>query len=108
MEPLDPKEGLHIPNEQLAESNPKFAEEELIQLLSEKVARYLEFQPDLLMSYLYRLDVTEASIHKALSNQSEEPGHVLLARLIWKRQKQRFETKQKYKSNGNVESWDEF
>ena len=57
-----------------------------------------EKQPDLLFSYMYRLDVEEHRIKEALKSSLGSPDE-LLARLIWERQKQRLATRKAYKEN---------
>jgi hypothetical protein len=74
-----------------------YTEEELIQYVADYVSDMLDREPDLLFSTLYRLDVDEHKIKKALL-ASEEPGNIALAKLILKRQKQRVEARKKYKS----------
>jgi len=81
-------------------------EDKIIQILAEKVQAYLDSDINLLMSYLYRLDVLEKNIKKALSNFSDEPGNIVLAKLIWERQKTRLETKKSYQSEQMIdEDW---
>jgi hypothetical protein len=72
----------------------QMSEAELLALLTERVSVLFEQQPDLLMSLLYRLDVEEDPIHRALQPNAPEPATVGLAKLILARQKQRFQTKQ--------------
>ena len=78
-------------------------DEEMILILAEKVQAYLDFNIGLLMSYLYRLDVSEKAIKDALLNAEEDAGHIALARLIWQRQKQRLQTKTEYKIDQNID-----
>lgn len=104
----DTANDLSVESQLLKLEENKSSEEEFISILAEKVEVYLERNPDLLMSYLYRLDVDERRIQKALSNQSDEPGNLVLARLIWDRQKKRLETKKQYMSKGKVDNWYEF
>lgn len=78
-------------------------DEEMVQILAEKVQAYLDYNIGLLMSYLYRLDVSEKSIKDALLNADEDAGHIALARLIWERQKKRLQTKSEYKINRDID-----
>lgn len=97
---------LDNPEEDLIIINDSLNEEEMIALLAEKVQAYLDVDINLLMSYLYRLDVLEYKIKAALSNHQGEAGNVILARLIWERQKERLKTKKAYKSNEIIdEDW---
>jgi len=72
--------------------------------IADRVERLLRADPDLLMSYLYRLDVEQKKIAAAME-VSVFPVHVTFANLIWERQKQRIETKKKYKQDP-IEGWE--
>lgn len=74
-----------------------FSGDDLLVAISDKVAWYLEHDIDMLLSYLYRLDVAEDHVNQALSPLNEEAPHLAIAKLILNRQKQRMQTKQKYK-----------
>lgn len=76
----------------------------MIKHIADRVEKMLKGDPDLLMSYLYRLDVTQKSI-KAAMETSPMPVHVTFANLIWDRQKQRLETRKKYKQDP-IEGWE--
>ena len=82
----------------------QLSDEEMIKHISYRVEQMLKGDPDLLMSYLYRLDVEEQNIRSAMET-SITPAHVTFANLIWERQKQRMETKRKYKQNP-IEGWE--
>ena len=82
----------------------ELTDEEMIKHISYRVEQMLKGDPDLLMSYLYRLDVEEKSI-KAAMETSITPAHVTFANLIWQRQKQRLETKKKYKQDP-IDGWE--
>ena len=75
----------------------QMTEEQLFELLSDRVAYMIEYQIDFLMSLLYRLDVEEIKISQALHPAAKEPANRGLARLILDRQKQRMQTKKHYK-----------
>ena len=79
--------------------------DELLFAISDKVAWYLEHDTNMLLSYLYRLDVAEEHVNQALSPLNVEAPHLAIARLILNRQKQRMETKQKYKVTP-IEDWE--
>ena len=83
---------------------PELSDEEMIDILSVRVEQLLRADPDLLMSYMYRLDVLEVKIKSAL-HISNEPVHMTFAKLIWDRQKERIATKKKYKQDP-IEGWD--
>ncbi|MBK8516364.1 MAG: hypothetical protein IPL55_08780 [Saprospiraceae bacterium] len=65
--------------------------------ISERVLWFLDNDKDMLLSFLYRLDIDEAKINQALMPFNEEPAHLILAGLILERQKQRLLTKNKIK-----------
>jgi len=77
---------------------------EMIRQIAYRVEKMLRGDPDLLMSYLHRIDVTQKSIEIALTS-STMPVHVTFANLIWERQKQRIETRKKYKQDP-IEGWE--
>ncbi len=81
---------LEIPEEQLSE-------EELLRILSNRIAEMIEYQLEMLLSLMYRLDVPEKKVNFALSPLCPEPANVALARLVLDRQKQRAFTKKHYK-----------
>jgi hypothetical protein len=80
------------------------SDEQMIQMISERVEELLERNIELLMSYLYRLDVAEAKINAALDLSAIIPPHVGIATLIWQRQKERIATKKKYKQDP-IDNW---
>lgn len=80
------------------------SDDEMLMHIAYRVEKMLKGDPDLLMSYLYRLDVTKKSIDAAMFT-SREPAHVTFAKLIWERQKQRLETRKKYKQDP-IEGWE--
>lgn len=82
----------------------ELTDEEMILHISYRVEKLLKADPDLMMSYLYRLDVTQQSI-KASLEVSPMPVHVVFANLIWERQKQRIATKLKYKQEP-IKGWE--
>ncbi len=79
-------------------------DKEMLLHIADRVESMLKGDPDMLMSYLYRLDVEQVKIEAALKT-SITPAHVTLANLIWERQKQRIETKKKYKVEP-IEGWE--
>jgi len=87
---------ISLPNE--------LTDEEMILHIADRVEQLLKGDPDLLMSYLYRLDVEEKNIRRAVET-SIMPIHVTFANLIWERQKQRLATKQLFKQDP-IEGWE--
>ncbi len=80
-------------------------EEALLQMIEDRVCLLMERDMDLLMSYLYRLDVEEADIHMVLSPVGSAIPSRGLASLILKRQQARIDTKKKYKQSP-IEGWE--
>lgn len=80
------------------------SDEEMIKHIADRVEQMLKGDPDLLLSYLYRLDVEERNIAEAMET-SLMPVHVTFANLIWERQKQRIQTKKKYKQDP-IKGWE--
>ena len=74
-------------------------EEELLQILADKMDDMLQHQVEYLFSMMYRLDIDERKVHFALSPLAPEPANIGLARLILDRQKQRVYTKMHYKQD---------
>jgi hypothetical protein len=71
--------------------------EEIFEQLTSQIAWMIEHKLDFLLSLLYRLDVAEEKINLALTPQSPIPADQALALLILERQKQRMETKERYR-----------
>lgn len=94
------KEELEIDIEQF----DSISEEQLLGAITDRVLNLLERNPELLFSYLYRLDVLEHKIQFALNQQTEVPPHQAIAKLILDRQKLRISTKRKYKQEP-LEGW---
>jgi len=82
----------------------ELTDEEMILHIADRVEQLIKGDPDLLMSYLYRLDVEEKKINQAMLT-SITPIHVTFANLIWNRQKERISTKKKYKQDP-IEGWE--
>lgn len=84
------------------------SEGQLLGAIAERVDKLLKANPDLLMSYLYRLDVLEGKINIVMKNLSPDPIHIGLAKLIWERQKERLALKKQFGQNDPIEGWDEW
>ena len=91
------------PFEFLPTDLPNDSEKEaaILEAIRNRVVDMLEKQPDLLFSYMYRLDVEEWRIKKALKESAETPD-LTLSKLIWERQKQRLATRQAYKEGRHL------
>ena len=84
----------------------QLTEEELLQIVANQVAYYMEYDLEYLFSSMYRLDISERKIKKALSLTETEPANIAVAKLILERQKQRVYTKHYYKQQP-IEGLDE-
>ena len=69
---------------------------ELLKEIVDRVEHYLEFQPELLFSHLYRLDIEEAFLKNLFDNKKDSISGEI-AKLILHRQIQRVKTKKEYK-----------
>ncbi|MFZ1705627.1 MAG: hypothetical protein WAT79_14855 [Saprospiraceae bacterium] len=87
-------------------SGDKMKEDEMLHLIIDRVEAYLQYDRGLLLSYMYRLDIKESDIEKALFEQGDEPISFALATLILKRQLKRVETKKKYGQPPPIEGWE--
>lgn len=94
-----------IYNDLNLESGSTLTDDQLLAIISDRVAWFLENDKDLLLSYLYRLDIEEEKIDNALSPKDIDPANIAIGKLIFNRQKQRLETKQKYKVDP-IEGWE--
>lgn len=72
------------------------SDDELLSLIIARVNHFLEQDIDLLMSYLYRLDIDEEKITIALMPSNPEPANIALSKLILDRQIQRTKFKQSF------------
>ena len=88
----------------LSESNQD--EELIIKLIQERVAEMLDKNPELLFSYMYRLDVEEQVIQAALHKSNTNSPDRSLAILIWERQKKRIAFKKNFKVHP-IEGWED-
>ena len=81
----------------LEQGNEHLDEETMLKALASKIAEMLDHEPELLFSTLYRLDVLEHKIQKVL-NDPAVPNDTGLAQLVIDRQKEKIETRKKYRS----------
>ena len=98
-----------VRNFELADANHQaFTEQELFDLLADRIAYMIEHQLEMLLSLMYRLDIDERKINLALSPQrgdiNPEPANIALAHLVMERQKERIATKKQYKQQ-NTDNW---
>ncbi len=83
------------------------AEEDILSMIRNRVADLLDRDPELLFSYLYRLDVLEKDIKNLLQNTELTDVYSAFAKLIWERQKARIKTKKEFKQSP-IEGWENF
>ncbi len=76
------------------------SERELEQMLANRVAFLLANQLEFFFATMYRMDVSEPKIHKALSAQDEKPS-LKIAQLIIQRQKEKQASRMKYRSESD-------
>ncbi|MFT4534291.1 MAG: hypothetical protein ACJA1A_000669 [Saprospiraceae bacterium] len=93
-------------NEMFPDALFELSESDMFKAIRDRVAYLLDKNPELLMSYLYRLDVLEVKINAVLSPNAVVAPVEGLARLILNRQKERIATKQKYKSDPPIPGWE--
>ncbi len=79
--------------------------EQMIHLITKRVNYLLEHDKDLLMSYLYRLDISMKKISNVLRVKNIIPPSESLAMLIYQRQLERVMTKRKIKVDP-IEGWE--
>jgi hypothetical protein len=68
-------------------------EDELLQMLADRLADLIARNPEDFFQLMYRLDIPETAMNKALS-QNDIPGE--LAKLVYTRQLQKIESRAKY------------
>lgn len=95
----------HFVRDLSADNTAELSEEALLELITRRVTEMMEHDIDLLMSYLYRLDISEAKINAALELNAVLPANEGLAKLILERQKERVQTKNKYKQDP-IKGWE--
>ena len=78
-------------------------ESQILELIKTRVAELMRVQPDLLMSYLYRLDIDEQKVDKSLKDH--ENAIEKIAGLILERQIERVKTKLDIKQDP-IEGWE--
>jgi hypothetical protein len=75
-----------------------FTEEEIIQMLSERVVAFLDKGPDAFFQLMYRLDISEKKLIAVLQS---EHAPVEVARLIYQRQLQKIQSRASFKKDDN-------
>ena len=87
--------------------NGPVTEEDLVNVLADRIAEMIERNLDMLLSLLYRLDIEEHKINNALRLNQLVPTNVGLAKLIIERQRERNQSKEHYKVD-KIDGWDDF
>lgn len=82
------------------------SEDELIFMICARVKTLLDTDRDLLLSYLYRLDIPASKINGAMRITHQVPLDQSLGLLIYYRQLDRVRTKKKYGSGPPIEGWE--
>lgn len=92
---------------ELDDSIKEITEEQLLIILADRIAWMIEYNMDFLLSLMYRLDVLEKDINKALSPGNPDPANMALAKLVLARQKLRMKTREQYRSKDfdGMEDW---
>ena len=73
-------------------------EEELFRNLADHIDWLISHRLEWLLSLMYRMDIDEDRVNRALHPSAEEPANIGLARLVLARQKQRAKTKLEYQA----------
>lgn len=89
------------------ETTAFLTEEQLLEALSEHVEMMMKYRLEILMSTLYRLDVSEKKVNLAMSPSASVAPNIGIAQLIIDRQKQRLYTKATYKPEP-LDDWMDF
>ena len=76
----------------------------LLDIIKNRVVELLDQHPELLFSYLYRLDIAEIDISKIINNKNCDT-RLELAKLILERQKMRMITKKNIQQRP-IEGWE--
>jgi hypothetical protein len=71
----------------------------MIKAIAERVSYWLEYDLEQLFSFLYRMDIDQFKVEKALELGNIIPANLGIAELIFERQVARVETKLKYKQD---------
>lgn len=74
-----------------------YSESELTDLLAEAIFKLIQKNLEQLFSILYRLDVNEEKVHLALAPNAQAPPNLLIAQLIIEREKQKAESRLRYR-----------
>ncbi len=84
----------------------QYDEDEIIRVIISRVEYLLNNDKELLMSFLYRLDIPYERVQAAIKITKQVPLHVSIGLLIYHRQLERIRTKLKYKPPILGEDWE--
>lgn len=93
------------------ESMPEdVTEDELIDFLERFVLDLIDRNLEKLFWALYRLDINEQKVHRALMPTAKEPPHKVIAKLIFDREMQKAKTRIEYaqkesEADDDVQTW---
>lgn len=76
---------------------------DLLEAIERRVTEFMDTDPELLFSYLYRLDISEAKLKMAIQPVSGDPNKNI-AQLIYDRQLERLATKKNIRQDP-IEGW---
>jgi len=92
------------------EEAPDFlTEDDLLAFLEDFVQQLIDGKLEKLFYALYRLDIDERKVRKALHPTASQPPHQVIAKLILEREKQKAQTRIKYaqKDVNKGDGWNE-
>lgn len=92
-------------NSFLLNIDSNLTEDEIIVLICDRVKELIDTDLDLLMSYLYRLDIPESRVNGALRSTNKIPLYQSLGLMIFYRQVERIRTKKKYRQPP-IDGWE--
>jgi len=83
-------------------------EKAFLEMIANRVAELMENNMELFFNHLYRMDVDERKVAHVLKydNNDDESVYMSIARLIYKRQILRMETKKRFKQE-DIDFWAE-
>jgi len=92
-----PANAVLVQDFEIETTQEQLTEEQLFDLLCERITWMIEYKMEYLLSLLYRNDVLEEKINFALSPLCPDPANIALTKLVLARQKERMAIKQSFK-----------
>ena len=106
-----PEDDMGLERSELAgimpEADEEMDESTLLEAIEKRVSELILEDPDLLFSYLYRLDIPQEAIELALYHSEPMNPSEALAHVILERQRARLKTKRSFPQKP-IEGWDSF